>query len=188
MTPDTALTTLLDDIETFMPLNGSQRCLLRGAIVEHLKPFIKGSDPTVPIPYAYTLARPQQWDPQCFPTLDAAVAYVINAGRDLAYSARTYSPIGAHYPDGREERADLTPYIEEVAVDVGDITRQISEAFTASRAQYEKDYPTDEDKASFRRNRYSGQGYLHERDINEVIRSACERLKWQWKVAVVSIP
>ncbi len=39
--PNKALANLLDEMTEVLGLNGSQRCILKGAVVEHLQPFIR---------------------------------------------------------------------------------------------------------------------------------------------------
>lgn len=132
-------------------------------------------------PYAYVLRHRDSWDPPCFPTSDAAMRYVIQIGCPTE-AARHWAPVKAHYADGREpEDVDVSPYMEEVPVDHPAIVQRLQEEVAADLERYNRHYPTDEDKAQERRHRCSGQGWLFERDLDEMVRMEAERQRWRWK-------
>lgn len=131
-------------------------------------------------PYAYVLRNRDSWDPPCFPTADAAMAYVVRNGYSPS-SCRIWAPVLGRYADGREEDVDVSPYMEEVSVDRAAIERQVDEAVTKDCARYEKAYPTEESRAYERSHRCSGMGWLFEREREELIRGTIEKQRWRWK-------
>jgi hypothetical protein len=138
-------------------------------------------NPAAPAPYAYTLYSRDRYDPPVFPTLDALVKYLIQIDAE-PYQAKYYPPAVAHYADGRSERVGVDEYLEEVEVDLAPILQQVDEGMAASLARYNEAFPTEADRAYHRRNRYSGDTWMHEQAKDDLVRNIAESRRWKWRV------
>lgn len=136
-------------------------------------------DPNL-LPYAYALTFIDRDNPPCFPTLDAVVAHLIER-KYLPHFVLYHSPIEARYANGNVETVSIKDYLEEIPIDIASIEREIDNRRAESLSDYEKTYPTPEDKAYHNSHRYSGSGWYHEDDREQQIEQTINARKWKWK-------
>ncbi len=141
-------------------------------------------DAPPPIPYAYTLQHLDRWEPPCWPTLGAAVAYLIERsyGPD---ACRRDNPLRAHYADPslKPTEPNLTPFMEQIPTDEAALRVELQAMVDADRAAFDRTYPNGREPGT----RCSGDYRLCEmgpEELDALLRREMERRSWQWRGAV----
>lgn len=129
-------------------------------------------------PYAYTVARDGSHShyPTLFPTLDKAVAYLLQYGCPANRAADRQDYIKAYYENGDTDHPSLRPYLEETQVDLPAVVAYIDEAWAKSEAAY-----AEWKAANPEGRRFSGQSFLCEHDKADLVTREVNARKWRWK-------
>jgi len=129
-------------------------------------------------PYAYSLSADDEGS-HVFPTLDAAVAEMKSIGLPSAYHLEN-DVVTAHYQDGSSSRVSIRDYIQEVEVNVAEVTAYIDALREKARKADEEWYAkmAAEGKSSIT---VTGSIPIYMLDRDDLIKREILGRKYAWK-------
>ncbi len=128
-------------------------------------------------PYAYSF-RDLCRDTHVFPNLESAVMALINKGFPASRAQDGDHPVEAHVVEGSQP-ADLTSYVERIAIDEAVVRAELVQRVADSRVAYEKTFPHGQTGR-----RMSGDHYLCEsspEELERILAREIERRAWRWR-------